>query len=79
MINIFVTFLSSRFTEAETVDPATAPVVFWFNGGPGCSSVFGMLTENGPFRVNDDGQTLIYNPYSWNKVDWLMASPKLDA
>lgn len=56
------------FTEAETVDPATAPVVFWFNGGPGCSSVFGMLTENGPFRVNDDGQTLIYNPYSWNKI-----------
>lgn len=56
------------FVEAETVDPATAPVVFWFNGGPGCSSVFGFLTENGPFHVNDDGQTLYYNDYSWNQV-----------
>lgn len=54
--------------EAETVDPATAPTVFWFNGGPGCSSIDGFLTENGPFHVNPDGQTLYYNPYSWNQI-----------
>ncbi|GAB6023870.1 hypothetical protein CHUAL_008608 [Chamberlinius hualienensis] len=56
------------FTEAKDIDPATAPTVFWFNGGPGCSSINGMLTENGPFWVNLDGATLKYNDYGWNKL-----------
>lgn len=33
-------------------------------GGPGASSLFGMLTENGPYLVNaTNGLNL--NPYSW--------------
>ena len=53
--------------------PATDPLVVWLQGGPGCSSLFGMLYENGQFRFSGDtdanGQaTLVQNPYSWTKV-----------
>ncbi|KAF6771706.1 hypothetical protein AHF37_09622 [Paragonimus kellicotti] len=47
--------------------PDKAPLVLWLNGGPGCSSLEGLLQENGPFKVVP-GPALEYNPYSWNKV-----------
>jgi len=34
--------------------PATDPVVLWFNGGPGCSSLLGFISENGPFKIDDN-------------------------
>jgi len=54
------------FTESEK-DPMNAPVLFWTNGGPGCSGLLGFLTEQGPFRVNQDGSKLDMNPFAWNK------------
>lgn len=43
------------------------PLLFWFNGGPGCSSLLGALYEHGPFVINDAFGIYMNNPYSWNK------------
>ncbi|KAL4235056.1 hypothetical protein ACF0H5_006694 [Mactra antiquata] len=48
--------------------PSTDPVVLWLNGGPGCSSDLGLLTEHGPFRIAKDGSGVTLNKYSWNNV-----------
>lgn len=53
------------FVESQS-SPTEDPLVLWFNGGPGCSSMEGMLREHGPFTIQDDGKNLTYNPYSWN-------------
>ncbi|XP_052139477.1 serine carboxypeptidase II-1 [Oryza glaberrima] len=53
----------------EAADPASAPLVLWLNGGPGCSSVgYGASEELGAFRINPDGRSLYLNPYPWNRV-----------
>ncbi|KAF0697219.1 Aste57867_12075 [Aphanomyces stellatus] len=51
--------------ESES-NPATAPLVLWLNGGPGCSSLTGFFTELGPFVVNSD-LSVTRNPYAWNR------------
>ena len=48
-------------------DPINSPLVFWTNGGPGCSGLIGFMTEQGPFRPDADGN-LVANPYAWNKI-----------
>uniref|UniRef100_A0A7E4UT38 Carboxypeptidase n=1 Tax=Panagrellus redivivus TaxID=6233 RepID=A0A7E4UT38_PANRE len=45
----------------------SAPVVLYLNGGPGCSSLQGILVEMGPYRVHDWGARVTENPYAWNR------------
>ncbi|KAK4242920.1 Alpha/Beta hydrolase protein [Achaetomium macrosporum] len=59
-INTFFWFFEAR------KDPANAPLAIWLNGGPGGSSMMGLLEENGPCFVTADSQSTYLNPWSWN-------------
>ncbi|PVH96733.1 alpha/beta-hydrolase [Periconia macrospinosa] len=53
--------------------PATAAtnpdeIVIWLNGGPGCSSLSGLLTENGPFTWEAGTLAPVKNPYTWTNL-----------
>ena len=55
----YVTALSQR-------TPSTDPVVIWFNGGPGCSSMLAFMQENGPLAIDDGEDYIKTNPYPWH-------------
>ena len=54
-------FAASSANECG-VEGDGCPVVLWLNGGPGASSILGMLTEQGPLLIDNEGQ-LMENPY----------------
>ena len=47
-------------------DATTEPLLVWFNGGPGCSSMYGLFLEVGPYLVRDSGE-VEWNEYAWNR------------
>uniref|UniRef100_A0A7I4Y4U9 Carboxypeptidase n=1 Tax=Haemonchus contortus TaxID=6289 RepID=A0A7I4Y4U9_HAECO len=55
------------FVESQN-KPEKDPLIFWFSGGPGYSSLGGLLKGMGPYVTNYDGRSLRENPYSWNKM-----------
>ncbi|UKZ82733.1 hypothetical protein TrVFT333_010529 [Trichoderma virens FT-333] len=59
-VNTFFWFFEAR------KNPSTAPLAIWLNGGPGSSSMLGLLMENGPCFVNEDSKSTVLNPWSWN-------------
>jgi cathepsin A (carboxypeptidase C) len=46
--------------------PSTDPLILWLSGGPGCSSMAGLLMENGPCKVDASTNDTENNPFSWN-------------
>lgn len=66
--------------EAEDLgDNSVKPLIYWTNGGPGASSLFGLMTELGPLLFSDDSLTgnneipePIYNPNSWTRLGTLL-------
>ena len=61
------------FVEAKE-DAKNKPLLIWLNGGPGCSSMMGLFTENGPVLFNRDcdrseEDLFELNPYTWNNVN----------
>lgn len=55
------------FFEARDVNPNTAPLTVYINGGPGESSMIGLFQETGPCRLDANLQ-VHNNPYSWSAV-----------
>ncbi|CAD6194379.1 unnamed protein product [Caenorhabditis auriculariae] len=51
--------------EARDLPREEAPLLIWFNGGPGCSSLGGFLEELGPYYINFDGKSVFENPFTW--------------
>lgn len=62
---------SKRFhyimVSSESPTRATDPLLLWFNGGPGCSSMFGLSQEIGPYVMGDEDTQFKRNQYAWNK------------
>ena len=59
-------------------DPASDPLVIWMNGGPGASSMFGMLSELGPFMLTEESAlveppALFRNPTGWQTAANVLA------
>ncbi|KAF7298105.1 Carboxypeptidase Cpds [Mycena chlorophos] len=46
----------------------TKDLIFWTNGGPGCSSLEGFLQENGPISWSWGQAEPTPNPFAWNQL-----------
>ncbi len=49
----------------STNPAASDEITIWLNGGPGCSSLEGLLQENGPFLWQYGTFAPVRNPYTW--------------
>ena len=61
------TKIESGGQDEWTTNWERKPVVLWLNGGPGSSSILGMLQEQGPLIIDHKGG-LMENRYSWTNA-----------
>ena len=80
----YVLVMAERLQEESDETHAQKPLLYWSNGGPGASSLFGLLTEVGPLWLNENSFTSsssdnkngddtilphpIYNPHGWTRL-----------
>ncbi|KAL1871474.1 hypothetical protein Plec18167_007034 [Paecilomyces lecythidis] len=69
--HLFFWYFDSESKNATTAEDEQ-PLVLWQNGGPGASSILGLLQELGPCLINEHGNGTVGNPYSWNKENALL-------
>ena len=60
----------------QTQVSASAPLIVWLEGGPGCSSAFGNHVQFGPVTINKDNSSSNFsfgkNPLTWNQYAHLL-------
>lgn len=44
------------------------PLLLWLGDGPGCSAIYEILINLGPYRADTSGTKLYENPYSFTQV-----------
>ncbi|KAI0270300.1 Alpha/Beta hydrolase protein [Russula aff. rugulosa BPL654] len=55
-----------------TTNGSENDLIFWTNGGPGCSSLEGFLQENGPISWQFGQAKPTPNPYSWTNLGHML-------
>ncbi|KAJ7741263.1 alpha/beta-hydrolase, partial [Mycena metata] len=63
----FWAFEKSNGSLTAPAGASDEPWIIWLNGGPGASSMTGLMVENGPLLVTGD-YSIVDNPWSWNKL-----------
>ena len=61
--SLFYVFVQSHAAVGKTQN--NDPLIIWFNGGPGCSSLLGLFTQNGPFVIDQFDTNIKQNPFPW--------------
>lgn len=59
---IHYTYIKSTAAKTEN---SSVPLIVWFTGGPGCSSMLAMFQENGPYVMRGKDQKIEWNNATW--------------
>ncbi|KAJ7202081.1 alpha/beta-hydrolase [Mycena pura] len=65
--NATLFFWAFEKNNGSLTSNSTDPWIIWLNGGPGASSMIGLMTENGPLRVTGT-YSIVQNNLSWHQL-----------